>query len=300
MSLEKLNIKKLKQFENIENIEKYFGNWTKNIDKLNSDFINAEPFENIIIPNFLNEEYAEILHNQFNTDNLEDPNIWHKYNNPIEIKYANDNIDKMEKETSDLFYILSTSKITELFSKISNINNLEFDPYLHGAGLHVHPINGRLNIHLDYEKHPISGKERRLNLILYLSKEWNINWNGETQLWDKNMEKCVVKSPVIFNTAIIFKTNDISWHGLPQKITCPENVYRKSFAYYYVSNLDESHQKYNKFGNDGTGYRSKAAFIKRPEDPYREEMEQLYKIRPHRRIENEDLINIWPSWNPTL
>jgi hypothetical protein len=154
-------------------------------------------------------------------------------------------------------------------------------------------------MHLDYEKHPITGKERRLNLILYLSKDWNPSWNGETQLWDEKMENCIVKSPVIFNTAIIFKTNDISWHGLPEKIICPENVYRKSFAYYYVSDLS-SQEKNDKFGNDGTGYRTKATFLKRPQDLYNEKIEKLYKIRPHRRIEQKDLDEICPEWSPEL
>ena len=119
-------------------------------------------------------------------------------------------------------------------------------------------------------------------------KGWKEEWNGETQLWDKNMEKCIVKSPVVFNTAIIFKTNDISWHGLPDKIMCPEGVLRKSIAYYYVSPiLAASDEK--KIGNDGSGYRTKATFTKRPEDPYCEKMDKLYKIRPFRLITQKDL-----------
>jgi hypothetical protein len=42
-------------------------------------------------------------------------------------------------------------------------------------------------------------------------------------LWDEKMENCVVKSEIKFNTAIIFKTNEISWHGVPEVIMCPEN-----------------------------------------------------------------------------
>jgi hypothetical protein len=55
-----------------------------------------------------------------------------------------------------------------------------------------------------------------------------------------DMTECVIKSPVVFNTAIIFKTNEISWHGVPEIIKCPENEYRKSIAYYYVSDLDKT------------------------------------------------------------
>ena len=50
---------------------------------------------------------------------------------------------------------------------------MEYDPYLHGAGLHAHPRNGRLNMHLDYEKHPIlEDKERRLKTADALRAMW--------------------------------------------------------------------------------------------------------------------------------
>ena len=159
---------------------------------------------------------------------------------------------------------------------------------MHGAGLHVHDTNGVLHMHLDYEKHPYSNKQRRFNVILYMSKDWNPEWNGETQLWDKNMENCVVKSNVVFNTAIIFKTDDVSWHGLPEEIKCPQGVLRKTIAYYYVSPL-KSMPDDSKIGNDGSGYRSKATFIKRPNDLYDQKIEKLYKIRPHRLITPNDL-----------
>ena len=38
-----------------------------------------------------------------------------------------------------------------------------------------------------------------------------------------------------FNRAILFDTTQNSWHGLPDPINCPEDVYRKSLAIYYVS-----------------------------------------------------------------
>lgn len=273
----------------------YFGDWINNLYKLKEKYINAEPFENIIIPNFLNEEYAELIYNKF-PSNFEN---WHKYYNPIEIKYANDDINNMNENIKKLFYILSTNELINIFSKISGIENLEYDPYLHGAGLHVQPRNGRLHMHLDYEKHPYINKERRLNLILYLSKDWKEEWNGYTELWNKDMTKCVKKSQVIFNTAIIFKTNDISWHGVPEKIKCPQNIYRKSFAFYYISDII-SEKKDKKIGNDGSGYRTKATFVKRPQDPDYTQMKKLYDIRPLRRIEKKDMDEIWSEWNEEL
>ena len=67
-------------------------------------------------------------------------------------------------------------------STITGISDLESDPYLHGAGLHAYPHNGKLDVHLDYSIHPVSGKERRVNLIIYLNKDWRDDYGGYTDM----------------------------------------------------------------------------------------------------------------------
>jgi dTDP-glucose 4,6-dehydratase len=285
----KINFFELNITESLDNKLNYFGNWIndeKKIKELNENFLTADPFEHIIIPNFLNDEFAEQIYENFPTDINTDN--WYEYNNPIEYKFANDKISTMPRSIKKLFNLLSTKQIIDKIHLLSGINNLEFDPYLHGAGLHIHRNGGKLDMHLDYEKHPFLDKERRLNIILYMSKDWKEEWNGETQLWDKDLSNCIAKSPVIFNSALIFKTNETSWHGLPEEIKCPEDILRKSVAYYYISSL-ESKPDENIVGNDGTGYRTKATFKKRPFENDDELKDKLYKIRPFRLINKEDL-----------
>ena len=296
INLNNYRIKLLDLFliEKRENKKDFFGDWIRDekiLEDLHQQFIKAEPFEHIIIPNFLNLDFIKQISDHFPKVN----DKWYHYNNPIEVKFAYDNIYQLEECIKNYFNLLSTEEITKVFRKITDIKDLEFDPYLHGAGLHAHPQNGRLNMHLDYEKHPHTNKQRRLNLILYLNEEWSPEWNGHTELWNQDMTKCVVKSPVKFNTCLIFKTNEISWHGLPEKIQCPDEIMRKSLAYYYISPLINEADE-TKIGNNGTGYRTKAAFVKRPQDPEDERMNKLYKIRPQRLITKEDIEQIWPDW----
>jgi len=266
---------------------KYFGDWVNNIDKLKEKFINSEPFENVVIDNFLEENYIEKLYNTFpnSYDN------WYKYENPIEVKYAYDNINELDEPLKNYFYYLSSKKIIDLFKKITGIEDLEYDEYLHGAGLHCHPRYGRLNIHLDYEKHPYSGKERRINVILFLSKDWKEEWNGSNELWNKDVSKCIKRTDVKFNRAIIFKTNDISWHGISQKIMCPNNIFRKSLAYYYISPLNSIKSQ--------SDYRKKAKFTKTKYEKIDKNMLELYNIRSERLITNEDLKLYFPNWTIT-
>jgi Rps23 Pro-64 3,4-dihydroxylase Tpa1-like proline 4-hydroxylase len=265
-----------------------YGDWiNKNIKIKNT------PFNYIIIDNFLNDNfYNEIIKT---LPNKIDENFW-EYSNPIEVKYVLDKKEKYSEKLNILIKELSKDYFIDKLKRIFLIDNIEADETLHGSGLHYHPKYGRLNMHLDYEKHPIlENKQRKLNIIIYLNNEWEKDWEGATELWNNDMSNCVVKCYPSKNKAIIFETSELSWHGVPEKIMCPENIYRKTFALYYITPLKNKPEK-NKLGSNNDGYRTKAVFIKRPQDKDDERMEKLYKIRPYRRITKEDMKEIWPEW----
>jgi len=263
-----------------------FGDWINDLDKYEFIFNNSEPFEYCIIDDFLKPEIAEEASKNY-PKNLDE---YHHYNNPLEIKYAYDDISNMNKDIQNIFYSLCSDRLVNSLRKITNKSNLNYDSTCHGGGLHMHPNNGRLHMHLDYEKHPnAENMQRYLNIILYLSQDWKEEWGGDTELWNDTMTKCISKSPVKFNSALLFKTSEKSWHGLPEPIKCPEGVYRKTLAFYYLIPLET--KSGNKIGSNESGYRTKAVFTKRPSDPYDPLIEKLYKIRPFRRINSADLIN---------
>lgn len=257
--------------------------------------VNQKPFRHCLIDNFLNDAAFELLHDSFPINPTKE---WWKYSNPLEVKYAYDNLKNIDKNVKNIFSVLSSDTVCKKIGDLFNISNLEYDPYCHGGGLHMHPKGGRLAMHLDYEKHPIlKNKQRRLNVILYANSDWKEEWNGDTQLWSSNMEKCEVRSFPYRNRALIFETCEESWHGVPEIINCPEGQYRKSLAFYYLTDL-ESLANTNKKGSNESGYRTKACFVQRPTDPENEKINQLMAIRPYRRITNEDMKEIWPEWNP--
>lgn len=277
------------------NIEQIFGNWINNVDDLSKKF-SAEEFPHIIIEDFLNTNLVEKVYEKFpNFDNN-----WHVYNNPIEVKYAHDKIQLLDPIIQNLFSALANPKLIDKIAKITKIDNLEADPTLHGAGLHMHPKNGRLLMHLDYEKHPtIENRQRSVNIILYLSKNWDPKWKGSTELWNKDLTVKLKESKVIFNNALIFQTNEASWHGIPDKIDCPPNVYRKTLAFYYISPLINE-KDVNKKGSNSSGFREKAVFCLLPNAKQDEKLLQLLQIRPYRRITEKDMSEIYPEWTNDL
>ena len=148
-------------FESIQNSDLgIFGCWIDTEQKLLK-----EPFNHIIIDNFLNKTFFNEVSKSLpdNTDNF-----W-EYMNPLEVKYALDKTEFMNDKIVNIFNSLSHQKIIDKKYNIFGISELEYDPYMNGAGIHYHPRNGRLNMHLDYEQHPIlKDKQRRPNIILYL------------------------------------------------------------------------------------------------------------------------------------
>ena len=95
---------------------------------------------------------------------------------------------------------------------------------------------GFLKVHSDFNLHPQLNLNRRLNLLLYLNKDWKEEWGGHLELWDKDMKSCKVKISPNFNKLVIFNTTDYSFHGHPNPLACPEDVTRKSLALYYYTN----------------------------------------------------------------
>ena len=138
-------------------------------------------------------------------------------------------------------------------------------------------VNEAIVSHLKFDFKYI-GREKKINILNNWMKELDIGYENIAYIGDD------------------INDIEISWHGVPEIIKCPEDIYRKSIAYYYVSDLIDNCDD-TKIGNDGSGFRTKATFVKRPQDPYDETMEKLYKIRPYRRIEKNDLDEIYPEWN---
>jgi hypothetical protein len=199
------------------------------------------PFYYHIIDNFLDLSTARKIQQEFPDYHS---SIWFEYNNPLEVKRSCNNWYYFGQETYKLFSFLNSPEFIAQLKKITGIKTLYPDIGLHGGGMHMTGKGGKLNIHLDYSIHPKLKLQRKLNLILYLTENWEYDWGGNLQFWSHNAktkkpDKKIVTIDNIFNRAILFDTTQNSWHGFPEPIQCPENVYRKSLAIYYLTDPPE-------------------------------------------------------------
>lgn len=196
-----------------------------------------EPFDHWIVDDFLPIETARKLSEEFMEYNYPK---WYCYNNPLENKKTCNDWWEFPPKTYEFFMHLSSSDFVQKIKDLTGIRSLYPDIGLHGAGWHIHGTGGKLNVHLDYSIHPKLNLQRKLNLILYLTEGWDPTWGGGLELWshDKDTHKpkeCKKIISNVFNRAVLFDTTQNSWHGFPEPITCPEGIYRKSIAFYYLT-----------------------------------------------------------------
>lgn len=205
-------------------------------------FSKAEPFPKIILDNFLEHELAMKIASEFPSRSA---SFIEKYSNLIEVKDTLNHWSKFQPNTYRVLNYFCSVEFVELISRtlLKTTGNLFPDYGLHGGGIHMHGPGGKSNVHLDYSLHPKLKLQRKLNLLLYLTPEWNEDWGGALGLYEsksnKNPGRLIEKVFPHFNRAIIFDVTN-AWHGLPESICCPNNVSRNSLAAYYLQTPDSS------------------------------------------------------------
>ena len=201
------------------------------------DFQLAKPYSHCVIDNFLDQDFALKVAEEFPVFKSETYNG--TYDNQIELKKTCNIWDRFLPNTYRLLNTLNSPVFVELLSHLTGTKILYSDPGLHGGGLHTHPLGGKLNPHLDYNLHPKLGLQRKFNLLIYLTPDWQEDWGGEFGIWnsDSNGNPTTVYKSIspIFNRAIIFDTTMNSWHGLASVVSCPETQTRNSIAVYYLT-----------------------------------------------------------------
>jgi len=209
-----------------------------NLQNTRNNFVNAKPFKHVVIDNFLEHELAENLLKEFPT--VSDPSkLLNEFGTPNP-KSAISDIQSLTHSYILLDELIQTKEFLDLISNITDIPDLCYDPWYFGAGTHENFNGAGLDAHYDFNIHPKTGYHRRVNVILYLNKDWKPDWNGEisfhTDPWDLKND---VKKPVQpeFNRCVIFETTENSWHSvnpinLPQDL---QHISRKSFTIYLYS-----------------------------------------------------------------
>jgi Rps23 Pro-64 3,4-dihydroxylase Tpa1-like proline 4-hydroxylase len=202
-------------------------------ESLASPYQAAEPFPHVVIDDFLPEALLLEALDAF-PQPRELPH-W-EYDDHRQVKLQYSAVESLPPPLRDLLYFLNCPSVLQFLERLTGIAGLIPDVYLTGSGLHQIEAGGKLNIHADFNQLAWLKLDRRLNLMLYLNRDWKEEYEGHLELWDRSMTRCVKKILPIFNRCVIFTTTDNSYHGHPTPLACPRGMTRKSVALCYYTN----------------------------------------------------------------
>ena len=192
------------------------------------------PFPHIYFDNFLPVEVAEAALEDFPEPKEAAWNAQKDVNQKK--KLAFDAVERLPESLRDVLYFLNSRPMLQFLEKLTGIGCVLPDPNYVGGGLHQIRPGGLLEVHADFSYHKTIRLDRRINVLIYLNKDWKEEYGGHFELWDRQVKKAEQRILPLFNRCAIFSTTSVSFHGHPHPLACPPERNRKSIATYYYSN----------------------------------------------------------------
>ena len=190
-------------------------------------------------------------------------------------KFEKSGFAEFGPQSRELYTELCSDRFGEVLRAITG-EDVFVDPAFHGGGMHQAGEDSFLDMHVDFNKHPLHESWfRNLNILLYLNPGWEPAWRGSLELRNKKTGAEASVEP-LFNRCVIMETREFSLHGFAP-IAFPDGVYRRSIACYAYTDMAEDFAYRSTVWYPEEGGAWKRVLGQRVADP-REDQEPLPRI----------------------
>lgn len=183
------------------------------------------PTRHFTIDDLLPDEVTEAIYAAF----PKDAGGFYNRDSFREKKRTSASLDQYEPLLSDITYAFQDPKTVKKVAEIVGFDDLEPDPSLYAGGLSMMFEGDFLNPHIDNSHDGKRDRYRRLNLLFYVSPDWEEENGGNFELWDdeRKTAKVIVSR---FNRLVVMETNKYSWHSVnavkvPRPRCCVSNYF---------------------------------------------------------------------------
>ena len=202
--------------------------------RFREQFQQARPFRHVVVDDFLEVPAAESLLADFPA--FDERKAMNEIGQ-IGRKAVVESVKNLSPFYARFYGYINSAPFLSAISELTGIPALIADETLFGGGTHENLDGQGLDTHVDFNIDERRMLHRRINLLVYLNKEWHDAWGGSIELhsnpWYPEADEVQSFLP-LFNRALIFETHEYSWHGF-KRIVLPEDrkqLSRKSFSIY--------------------------------------------------------------------
>ncbi|MGB6229679.1 MAG: 2OG-Fe(II) oxygenase [Litorimonas sp.] len=210
--------------------------------------MNAQPWPHAVFDDFLPKRVAERTLDAFPNP---DHSVWRDWRKKGATQYKKQGIGNVARPLridpflEHVMGAFQSSAFLKFLEALTGIEKLLPDPHMHGGGLHQILPGGHLDMHTDFNLLNQLDLYRRLNVLLYLNRNWKPDYDGALEMWDPDELRCVRTVEPLFNRLVVFITDKRSLHGHPKPLKTPEGMTRKSLAFYYYTARPASETLYD-------------------------------------------------------
>ncbi|MGI4745896.1 MAG: 2OG-Fe(II) oxygenase [Janthinobacterium lividum] len=201
------------------------------LDQSRRFYEGAQPFSHLVFDDlFLSEPLIDIDAAYESVDE----SSWHLQSGPLQAKRRTRHNSPLPPIAQSYFNMLSSGPFIRFLTAVTGIPHLLPDPALHGGGMHEVREGGHFQVHVDFQKSPVTGLQNRLAVITYLNDGWTEADGGALELWDQESNSCSKKIIPTFGRVVIMKQFEGALHGHSVPVQ-PGKCRRALIAYFYTN-----------------------------------------------------------------
>jgi Rps23 Pro-64 3,4-dihydroxylase Tpa1-like proline 4-hydroxylase len=163
---------------------------------------------------------------------------WTGYDTANERKQVCSDTAAFGPTAETIAHALNSSRFTRFLETLTGIRGLIPDPHMHAAGYMKVPPGGFLGLHYDFATQRELMLDRRINVLLYLNRDWQRDWGGQLELHSNDPLTSPrheqIKVEPLFNRLLIFNTPQ-ALHGHRTPVACPKGRARLCLSWYYYT-----------------------------------------------------------------
>jgi Rps23 Pro-64 3,4-dihydroxylase Tpa1-like proline 4-hydroxylase len=194
-------------------------------DELFLQFNREGLINSCVIDNLLPDNIALEIYNTFPS-----PEDMVGYRSLRENKRIAAQMDLYNPLLEEIVFAFQDDRIVKITEEITGIKEMIPDENLYAGGISLMATGNFLNPHLDNSHDNERNNYRVLNLLYYVTPNWDIENGGNLELWDNGMEQQQRTIHSKFNRLVIMITNEISIHSVSKVVSegkrcCVSNYY---------------------------------------------------------------------------
>ncbi len=194
----------------------------------------AQPFPHIVLDGL----FSEALLDQAIAELPGVEANWTGYDTVNERKKVCSDTAAFGPTAETIAHALNSSRFVHFLESLTGIAGLIPDPHMHAAGYMKVPAGGFLGLHYDFATQRELMLDRRINVLLYLNRDWKPEWGGQLELHSNDPVESPQHREVdiepSFNRVAIFNTPN-ALHGHRRPLTCPKGRARLCLSWYYYT-----------------------------------------------------------------